>query len=478
MDVQQFEFKVNIDVEKDYSLVELGRGLHKLQNNELKRISDIGYFSFYGRSQDSFISSYLFIEKTLHEKAFKELKKQFSYTYPSFIGYEKGIKLQSMFDRIQENIKKNLIEDKEEDQLYRVTQGEYENLIVELKKYSPTKSNCNAFLYNKDFPIQIESKYLEKSDVDPAIFRFSQNFVRENVLENSNKFFLLDCTYMAIWSIQNHPNLFSVDLNKYVGICYGFYFTLLKLKQRFPDYKFICFFGKESDISDYYLKMKEFKSYNFTNKPELLPIIKDNLEWCLELCNQLGYVIYDSTHISTREMIATYATKLRMNPEIIIYSRDSNLFKFAASNISFYLNKISINGFDYINTVNDICAEYEIKDISYIDYVRALTGDDIPGATSIKQNLFKYIKDLSYKSDLLTALNDSKTNSTIRAFIENDLVKNLELFKINTNWLIPDFHKIHKAPNKQRVYNHLCKNSFYREASIIELTFPTLISHI
>lgn len=475
--VKTFKFTTQIDSTKQYILIELGKGLDSMELSHFKALDSLGFISMYGQSNSMFLDSYIFIEESQYVLNLKKFKDRFRNFYPKELGKESGKNLKQLETSIEQAVKTSITENVKENQIYKVSDGRYKNLIVKLKTYKPDKSICIAFVFNKEEIIEIESKFLEKSDYDESIFKFSENFNRFNLIENSYKYVILDMNFFILWSIISFPNFFSKDANQYVGSSYGFYFTLLKLKQRFSDYKFICVFGKD-DFIDYYFNLNDFSKYDFKENWETLKsIVSYNLNWCKDLAINLGYETYMSNQHSTKTIISTILKKLNRDPHVVIYSRDPSYLKFIKSNVNVYYNKLFVNDFDQILTPEKILQKYKIEKISAVDYVLGLLGEPFSFSESLKPSFLRSFYSVLHTEGLQKANQYLNSIASLKEFMQRSQVENLSNLKTDTV-LLTAFTRIKRQSKKSAVLSILESNSFYRESSVLDLTYPILISII
>lgn len=473
MNEDTFKWRVNIDENKKYKIIEICKPLSSLNKGELHRLNNTGFFNFNNLQSNDILETYLFIEEDTFNNDKGACTSIIRYLYPNTLGSEFGkVLIRYQIDRCEKT--EEAIKNSSAEEYFKIINGDYSNLIVKLKKYKKDNSVVQAFIFNKLIDLIIPNKFLEKTEIDKEIFEFSLNYNRANVI-NNKRTIIIDAPYLLIWSLINYPNLYSIDADTYVGPSYGFYFTLLKLKQLYQEYRLVLAFGN-LDL-DYYFNFSEFKKLNLSSKKiTLTPILEYNLNWCKELSIALGYDTYQHS-IRTCDMINTISAKYSRAEYIYIYSRDKNLLSLCTDKIELYFNKVSFNGYDEIVDIPYICDKYKINKVSDLIHVRALKGDGFSNVKGIKDTLYNDFIDVYKRLGIIKTLEELKLKSQFKEFMESEYFINLNKFTLNKYSLI-SFNRTSKQPSKLYMNKLLLKNSFYRESSVIDLMFPILISEV
>ena len=170
-------------------------------------------------------------------------------------------------------------------------------------------------------------------------------------------------------------------------------------------------------------------------------------------------------------------TKILKDKEIIIYSRDCNYHSLVNKNISIYLNKILINGFDEILSTLEFKKLYNIKQIESINNIRALCNSGFAHLKSMPEVYYAYFIILLKKFSFDECFSYVKFSIYWIDFLKEEYDKNLQFFNI-PNISNKDFKLVENSPNQKKVVEILIKNSMNKEASIIEHTYPILTSKI
>ncbi len=468
-----FKFSTIIDEYKRYKILEISKNLEKFTLDEFKRLDDLKFFTFFGKVDDNFLSQYLFIETSIFDSQLDLFKKSFPGIYVKVLSSESGKKLCSLQTSIEDKVKEDLIKDVKVDQLYKVIRDDLYGIIVELKEFNKEKCKCRAFAFNKEIDLEIEPQFLEISQVDYEVFRYSDNFIRFDYLEGSKKYLIIDGVYLILWSMINYPSKYNSKTEDYIGGFFGFYFTLLKLKQLYPDFKFIMVFGSINDIENYYYNLSNlsnFKNYNLKDR------IIFNMKECIDLCKSIGLEIYSSFKYQTREIIKSLLGKIK-NSETLVYSRDTSYYQFLSKNISIYLNKISINGYDEILTEEEVKSTYKIKSISQINNVFSFRNSNFLHLKQIPEPYFIYLCNLLKTFSFEEAVNYVRASVNFIKFIEKEYNENLKFFKFSD----VDLKSVeieYIPPSQDSLISVLSRNNMNKEISIIDYIYPLLTSKI
>ena len=476
-DSKYYIFNINIDETKRYSIIQFSRNLEKLNHRELSHIESLGFFSYYGQIEDDFLNTYLFTLSDGSDDRLRTLRKFYSQYYPQEIGTETGKKLQSLSNSIKNKIEKQILEESQKTGLFKVTKGDYENLVVELKQFGKEKSKCVAYIFGKDYPLEIESKYLESTDIDLEVFRFGENYIRTDFLENSKREILLDCNYLLFASIAIHNSLFSKDRNSYVGGSYGFYFNLLKIKMLFPEYHIIPVYGNlEEDIQIHHRHNVDFSQYLLDDSKleKIISILKEDQIWSKAICSNLGYSIIDNSKHATRELISS---TINSKVPTIIYSRDHAYEYILSKDLDLFKFKFGDDQFDQHLEYSEILLANKISQISELTTIRSLEGSGFSNLHRLDQGHLNTIYELVKRYGLKKGLERCEFNSVISRFLKTKYLSNLSFLTINSQSVIPLKRESNKK-NKNAIKKLLEKNSFHREASIIDNVFPILTSNV
>lgn len=466
-DIKNFKFDAEIISDKKYKIVQLSRNLDKFTVDDFKKINDIGFFSFFGKLDDDFLSNYLFIESSIFNESLDKFKKIFSSVYAKAIGVETGSKLLILKNSIDKSIEDSLVKDVKVNQLYKVTRSDISNLVVELKEFNNDFCKCVAYAFNKEIELLIEPRYLEVCSIDYEIFRFSDNFIRINYLENSNKVLIIDVIFSILLSFLNYPNKY-MDNGRFVGGFLGVYFTVLKLKQLYPDYKFVCVLGSLNFLPYYY----DFVIFENFNKKDLKEIIEGNLKSSLDLFKNLGIDVYTSDSLNTREIIKSILPSF-LDKDILIYSRDVSYYQFVNEKVSLYLSKICINGFDEEFNQKDLLLTLKVKDSSMVNYVLSLKNDCFYSLPKISQDKYVYVLNLLRNFNFDYAVHSISCLGYFSDFIKNSLNSNLDFFKIKDS---KDYKILPSELSLDRLCKTLNENGLSKEVSMIDYIYPILVS--
>lgn len=313
------------------------------------------------------------------------------------------------------------------------------------------------------------------------------NYLRREQDMGNYRAIIIDGHNILYKSMFGFKNLYRSRDHKFVGGAYGFYFTLLKLKELFPEYEIYVVFDGYDKIK--FEENLEYKKDRLEKTEKFKENFKYNLNWVKAFSSSLGFRVH---HLMDKEgddvigSISNFLDKKLGYQHILIYSRDIDFYSILNEKVNIYLPRLEFRNRANIITVKEALEKFEVNSIDKINWVKAITGDISDSIIKIntfnsnyglksfrvkKQNYLNLINSCTDIEDLKSEL---IRNKKFKLFIESgQFDRNLKLLTINKDIFegYRDLDCFLGISSKECSISLLEDFSFFREVEVIDRNY-------
>lgn len=289
------------------------------------------------------LDSYFYIESN---DAFLNIYKSICRKYPkisfTILGNIRGKDVFSFFDACKKentNIFKvgdhvKLIEGDLKNLSAKISKIDKEKVEIEFPLLNGTKTiSCNIsdiILHENYTPLELNKfKDIEK--------KYKEKGVKNVLIVDGN-----NCLQRSMYNIPDKYN----SKDNYIGGFFGFYFSLLKIKEMFPEYEIHVVFDE----------LPMFDSEKVNNAYFL------NLVWCKEFVKNIGFYFYFDKIIPAKNQIASLIRQIKETcTKILIYSTNEIFFSLLSENVSVFYPKTTFRGNSEFIDLEKVIEMYGVK---------------------------------------------------------------------------------------------------------------------
>lgn len=333
-------------------------------------------------------------------------------------------------------------------QHYRVLSGPYRNLIVRMTQRDDQIAQVEYPLFKETRTLDIPIANLVSVTPPP-----DTNFGFTNLLEQAQNMsqhnaIIIDGNNAMYRSMFGYSQLFTRLENRFVGGAFGFYFTLLKLKELYPEYAIhVVFDGYDVEKMT---NNPEYKSTRISNTPKFKDAFRDNLDWSKRFIRAAGFSLYHFEDREADDIIGSLARRFEREgyAKVLVYSSDTDFMQLVSDTISIYTPKQSFRGHTQLVQVKDVLEKFGISEVRKTNWVRALGGDSTDDIPSV--NIFNKLHNIPHTNiraaDYLPHINAAPTLDHLRTrlkglepfaqfFESGQFDRNYNLLTLNTSYL-------------------------------------------
>jgi uncharacterized protein YkvS len=349
----------------------------------------------------------------------------------------------------------------------KIIEGALKNMTAKVSKVEGEYLEIEFTILNtlRKLELHVSEVILQENYTPLELNKFRNMELKAEKQGNVNAI-IIDGNNCLLRSMVNTPNKYN-SKNVYIGGFMGFFFSLLKVKEFYPEYKiYVAFNSSEKEVIHYSEKVR--KAY------------LQNLMWCQKLVEALGFCCCYSTEVESKEVIYTLLGELKgFCREILIYSTNEVFFPLINPQVSIYYPKITYRGNSEFITQERIPKLFGFKDAAKIKWALALHGGTEIPVVSIseffinkygpKQNEIKYVEysALLYQSEteeeLLAAIQKEANFSLFTETLKENLRK--LTFKENSV-----FNKIKVKFDSKEAISLLEEVEMYKEIELWDRT--------
>lgn len=276
-------------------------------------------------------------------------------------------------------------------QAHKIIEGEYKGLFVTPLLIREHTGNvvCSYQVTGVDRLVDVPPQSLVKEQ-DPYE-EISDNFlidIRSEALKQGvRRVLVIDATYLTMRSIFTYDRMYKTSDGTFVGGRLGFYYSLLKMKQLYPEYEVHVVFDA--------MKKRSFFTKVGRGKNRLGKAVEQTWDWNIALAKACGMHVYYIKNKEARDVIASVTSTLlrqHLMDRVYIVSKDDDFASLVCHEVSMYLPKITQRDQDRIVHLRDIQERFGVQETHKIIWLKCFLGDvgsDIP---SISQVLGKPVK--------------------------------------------------------------------------------------
>jgi len=450
---------------------------------------DIPYLEVSNLSEElkNVLDSYIYLEKSKYDsKIFAQLYEKYKQMSFTELGEISGNEIQNLIDSCIKDIQDSIVIG----EYYKICKlHPLKNLVVQavsrdeenmIGEYEVMGENKRIKLpISKVTPF--ENKFLLEKE---AQFTSYIDIYRERDMKNA---IVIDGDNTLWRNMFGFGNLYTAKDHTFVGGAYGMYFSLLKLKELYPEYEIHLVF-------DGYDKVKfeanpDYKKNRVQKTDQVKQDFKNNRRWTKAMASSLGFNAYHILDSEGDDVVGSVAHFLEHDLEynrIFIQSVDTDFYSLVSDVVNLYVPRVEFRGISNKITMREALDKFEINEIRKINWVRSLKGDKSDNIYSVnlynldngikcsrvkKQHYLDIINDLDNFNDVKIRL---MQNKRFKSFVESgQMDKNYNLLTINTNIFkgktnLDDYSNI---CNQERAIELLEEFSFYKELELFDRSY-------
>lgn len=376
------------------------------------------------------LDSYFYIEDTSEFTAiYKDICRKYPKISFTVLGSIRGKDVFSFFSAC----KKANTETLSVGDFVKVIAGELKNLTAKVSKVDGEQIEIEFPLLNtiKNADCHTSELLLQENYTPLELNKF-RNMEKKHEKHGYQSVLIVDGNNCLLRSMRNTPDKYN-SKGDFIGGFLGFFFSLLKVKEFYPEYKIYVAFQSSENI------VKNFSE-------ELRKAYIMNLMWCQLFTERLGFYCCYSPTEETKDIIGTLLQQLRATcKDILIYSTNEVFLSKIQQNVSVYYPKITYRGNSEFITFSRIPKLFGFKEPYKVKWALAFHGETEIPVKSIsdffiekygpKQGKIKYVEYSSFifnnktEEELIFAIQQDPNFSTFAETLTN----NLQLLGIDTS---------------------------------------------
>lgn len=418
------------------------------------------------------LDGYLYIEVSQYLNVLTTLQTLHDGHKPNTLGRVPGSQLVKMYSSVVNRTKQRI----EIGRPHKVFSGTLRNLIVTPVLMNENgKATCVFPITGRDRIIHMDPQNLVKVE-DPAQANpgiFLKNLPLEASKAGINRFIVVDGHYFLWRAMYGHSSMYTTKDRRFVGGAYGFYFTLLKFRQLYPEYRIhVCFDGNDkrkfAENPDYKATRKHPKSQAFWDA------MNDNKKWCMDFVRACGFHLYYEHDKEGDDVVGSVAHCLDFSgaDHTIIASKDTDFMSLVTNRIHHYVPKTNHRGSSIVYTPDLVCRHFGgLNSHTKVNWFRAIVGDSsdnirpasastgIPTNSNLARDL---VNSSTNTEELLVKMLEEPSLSAHASSGSFD--SNLTLLTINTSLFQGNSLKAYQNKfDEEKISLLLEHNAFWRE---------------
>lgn len=330
--------------------------------------------------------TYLYIpEDEVADTTFTKISRSYPQVTFTHLGSVPGREILKMLDACAFEVSSNA----QVGQHYRILSGPYRNLIVQMVERSDERATVQYSLFKETRNLSVSIANLVSITPPP-----DSHFGFTNLLEQARQMsqhyaIIIDGNNALYRNMFGYSQLFTRLENRFVGGAFGFYFTLLKLKELYPEYTIhVVFDGWDAE------KMSanpEYKSTRISNTPKFKDAFRDNLDWTKRFIQAAGFSLYHLLDREADDVIGSLARRFEREgyKKVLVYSSDTDFMQLVSDTVAICTPKTSFRGHTQLTQVQDVLEKFGITEVRKTNWARAIGGDstdDIPSVNIFNKN--------------------------------------------------------------------------------------------
>lgn len=462
------------------------RNISKNFNIEIPYI----YEDIIGSNIRDHFDSYIYIEENENfGDIYNEICKIYYYVVFTILGVIHGNEIVKMLNKCKEIIKNSV----EIGIYYKVIAGEHKNMVIMVNKMLEDETLIGVYyVLGKRFELKENINNLRKYDNEEYI-NFSQriqliNLQNKSFTNGDKKAIVIDAYNVLYRNCFNYDRLYNAINNKFVGAAFGFYFTLLKLKEFYPEYDIhVVFDGDGINRSKLFDNNIVYKYHHSNYSEKFWGIFEENKLWAIKFTKAVGFKCYDfnTDGLKVDNVIGSVVERLQKidYSMIYIYSNNDNYFQLTSNKVRILIPKDKYKEHSHLISIEDVLERFKVGDINKINWYRAIKGNRSYGVPSINMyyNNIKvdnrvimgtsYLKFIKECSTLDLFIKNMSEKELFKDFMENQFYENYKVMHIQGGLLDNiDLDNFQKPFDYELVKQLLEENSFLREVEVMERT--------
>lgn len=434
----------------------------------------------------SVLDSYIYLEESLVVKnIFSILYQKYKQVSFTDLGYIEGKEIYKLVNSCVSDALNSI----KVGEYYKIIKHSLKNLIIKVVHIGDYFVVGEYTVLDKIKRVEIPIANISSFDNIYQVERDSQfiNYMELGKKMGEKKAIIVDGHNILYRSMFGYNNKYTAKDRIFVGGAFGMYFSLLKLKELYPEYEIHLVFDGYDTI-----KFQENPTYKIHRQKypyKFREAAKNNLRWVKEFAFCLGFNVY---HLSDKEgddvigsIVSFLETYLKYD-SILIHSTDKDFYSLVSDVVNLYMPRVEFRGTSKkINRVSAL-EKFGVNEIFKINWSKSISGDESDNIITV--NLFNHDNKVKCsqvkKKDYLPVINQCETYQEVKRelikvkkfkkFIESGQIdRNFKLLTINTSLFKtkPDLNEFKGICSYDKAVKLLEEFSFYKELEMFEKNF-------
>lgn len=366
---------------------------------------------------------------------------------------------------------------------FKILSGPMRNLVVQLDRVEGETAHVHHTLLKERRDMTLPITNLGPSEAPPSATEGFTNLLDQNQAAGNKRAIVVDGSYALYRAMFGYSTMYTRAGSKFVGGAFGFYFTMLELKELYPEYEIHVVFDGWDERK--MTENPEYKALRISNTPKFKQAFHENREWIKAFIKAAGFYLYHPDDKEADDVIGSIVGWLRNQKyqHVYIYSLDTDFRQLLGPTVEQICPKQNFRGFTERVTAAAACAEFGINSINKVNWYRAVAGDssdNIPTINMFYKSQGHRVPTIE-RDDYLPFVNAAKTfdeyrqtladHATFAHFVaQGQFDKNFKLLTINTSlfdsYVSLDMHKGEFSVDEiAKLLEQFC---FFKELEMLE----------
>lgn len=356
------------------------------------------------------LDSYFYIEADdKFADIYKSLCKRFPKISFTILGNIRGNDIFSFFTAC----KKANVETFKPGDPVKIIEGDFKNLSALVVEAHKDKIDIEFPLLNETKRLTCKlAEIIKHPNFIPMEREVFQSLEKRYFERGCKKAIILDGVNILYRSFCNIPNKYN-SAGNFVGGFLGFFFTILKLKEMYPEFNLYCVLSEKDNCLPENASDRLKKAFSL------------NMHWVKEFVTHLGFNLVFSKEEPSKNLIGSLHAQLELeHKEILIYSSNEIYQSLLSRKTSIYIPKLTYRGNSEFLNYSQAVKLYGLKETKKIIWALCFIGKTEIPVTSIseyyvkkngpKQNRIRFI-------EYAFLLHDSSTYADLKNKLKNDV---------------------------------------------------------
>ena len=357
------------------------------------------------------LDSYIYLEESLYSKnIFSILYTKYKQVSFTDLGFVAGSEVYNLINNCVSEVLNSI----KIGGYYKIIKHPLKNLIIKVVQIEGNFVIGEYKVLNEIRRIKVsianicffENVYLVEQD---SQFR---NYLDLGRKMNINKAIIIDGHNILFRSMYGYDKLYTAKDHIFVGGAFGVYFSILKLKELFPEYEIHLVFDGYDKIK--FETNPEYKSNRLKLSDKFKEAFRNNMRWIKSFAYHLGFNVYHLKDSEGDDVIGSIARFLenKLNYDnVLIYSLDKDFYTLVTDKVNIYTPRVEFRGSAKRIDMGVALKEFGVNRVDKINWAKSLGGDK--SDCIIPVNIFNFDSNIKHsrvkKQHYLPIINESNT---------------------------------------------------------------------